>query len=519
MVRAMTFGMVVVLASMLVLMPAHAAKVVLGVNCSQLTPQIAHRLLMQTNLRASMILVGCGLTPGGGVGAGRKSQSGVGRRGSRPMLLSSDVDLITGPETWPNVTQSESMVWSSDGTVVAAAYNDSRGRNDSPVNLEGISVSTNGGATWARVGPAGPFTGHGGNFGDPILVYNMALNTWFAGALASGCGGFGIGLWTAANNDPTNWAVGVCAHSGSNDDRESMWVDNNPASPFFGRMYISWNNFNFSFANIFVTYSDDGVTWSAPVQLNFGPFFVRNVQVTGSLDDGTVYVAGMDEGGGQFNTRQNLMYTSMDGGATWAENVMGNRFAAAGDSLCTPSSYFPRFEPIWRQTGFGQPVGGATGTVHYVYNGAGVNDTGDIFYTQSVDFGATWSAPIVLNTDGGLNAHWMPSLSITGSGKLRAGWYDRRNTTDGLNYQYFGIESLDGGMTWGPDFPVSSVLIPQPEQPDPGIQACYAGDYNYHTAFGETTYFTWTDGRVPIMDPGGVSHFQQDVFYASYSSP
>lgn len=59
-------------------------------------------------------------------------------------------------------------------------------------------------------------------------------------------------------------------------------MDNNPASPFFGRMYISWNDFHFFFANIFVTHSDDGVTWSTPVQLNFGPFFVRNVQVTGS---------------------------------------------------------------------------------------------------------------------------------------------------------------------------------------------------------------------------------------------
>ena len=33
----------------------------------------------------------------------------------------------------------------------------------------------------------------------------------------------------------------ACAHSGSNDDRESMWVDNTPTSPFYGRMYISWN--------------------------------------------------------------------------------------------------------------------------------------------------------------------------------------------------------------------------------------------------------------------------------------
>ncbi len=154
-----------------------------------------------------------------------------------------------------------------------------------------------------------------------------------------------------------------------------------------------------------------------------------------------------------------------------------------------------------------------------MYNGKGATNTGDIFYTRSPDFGATWSSPIVLNTDGGPNSHWMPSISITASGVLRAGWYDRRNTTDGQNYEYFGRKSLDGGTTWLPDFPISSVLIPQPEQPDPGIQACYAGDYNYHSAVGETSFFTWTDGRVPITDPDGVDHFQQDVFSASYTFP
>ena len=37
--------------------------------------------------------------------------------------------------------------------------------------------------------------------------------------------------------------AGVCAHNGGSDDRESGYVDNNPSSPFYGRMYLSWNNF------------------------------------------------------------------------------------------------------------------------------------------------------------------------------------------------------------------------------------------------------------------------------------
>jgi hypothetical protein len=55
---------------------------------------------------------------------------------------------------------------------------------------------------------------------------------------------------------------------------------------------------------------------------------------------------------------------------------------------------------------------------------------------------------------------------------------------------------------------ISDVLIPQPQQPDPFVQACYAGDYDYITANGNTGYVTWTDGRVPV---NGSS--QQDVFF------
>jgi hypothetical protein len=92
-------------------------------------------------------------------------------------------------------------------------------------------------------------------------------------------------------------------------------------------------------------------------------------------------------------------------------------------------------------------------------------------------------------------------------------WYDRRNTTDGQNYEIWSVRSSDNGATWQANAVVSSVLIPQPLQPDPNIQACFAGDYNYATAFGNTHFATWTDGRVLIS-----GNPQQDVFFAKISA-
>jgi hypothetical protein len=215
----------------------------------------------------------------------------------------------------------------------------------------------------------------------------------------------------------------------------------------------------------------------------------------------------MNEGGGGVNPRQNLIFRSMDGGATWTQIIMGGPFAAAGQTGC---GYFSLIPPIWRYMGWGQPGVGPGGVVHYVYTGGRSGDQGDIYYTQSTDNGTTWSAPIMLNTDGTTRPQWFPSLSVTPSGQVFVYWHDRRNTTDGQNYEIWGVRSPDNGVTWLPNEVISDVLIPQPEQPDPNVQACYAGDYNYSTAFGNTHYATWTDGRNQVS-----GHFQQDVYFAA----
>jgi hypothetical protein len=61
-------------------------------------------------------------------------------------------------------------------------------------------------------------------------------------------------------------------------------------------------------------------------------------------------------------------------------------------------------------------------------------------------------------------------------------WFDRRNATSACNavtdpgcqHQIYGIQSADNGATWGPNFEISSGLIPQPEAP--GQNPFYAGD-------------------------------------------
>ncbi|HMH01465.1 MAG TPA: hypothetical protein VK555_08625, partial [Terriglobales bacterium] len=73
--------------------------------------------------------------------------------------------------------------------------------------------------------------------------------------------------------------------------------------------------------------------------------------------------------------------------------------------------------------------------------------------------------------------------------------------------------STDNGATFLPQSAISP-LIAQPAQPDPGVQACYAGDYDYDTTINGNAFITWTDGRRSVS---GVH--VQDVVFASVPLP
>jgi len=498
-----------------------------GIDCSQIA---ALRLLQQENMRAGLALMECGVIPrpdGGGEG-----DAVIGEEPQPPNILVSNRSCTSGS----SCTKSESMVWHSAKTgdkTVVVNYNDHNGSNYS-----GTSFSTDGGSTFTEILPPPFSTGHGTNYGDPLVVYNLKLGKWFAGDLATGCGGQGIGLWTSP--DGQNWTTGSCAHNNSADDRPSMWVDNNPFSAAYGRMYVSFNNFNVNGGALSVTHSDDGSTWSSAAQLSSG--FLRDVQVTGTPPgpppvnarfNSTVFIAAMDEGGGGLSTRQNLMYRSVDGGVTWTSVIMGPRFNPVGDGVCSSNNYFAEVNPIWRHMGWGEPGVGPNGVVHYAYAGQGQapNDNGDIYYVRSADNGLTWSSAIKLNDDSGgqYKTQWMPSLSVSfnpagfqQTGKVTVSWYDRRQATSacnvatdpGCSYYRYGVQSADNGITWGSNIQVSDVLIQQPTQDDGGVQPCYAGDYDYDTALAGTAYVTWTDGRVSV---GGVQ--VQNVEFAAVPEP
>jgi hypothetical protein len=494
-----------------------------GFDCSKIRQLGIDKM---ENFQAGAIMIFCGAAKGGGEPVEGRSASAFSRLVKRVMAPlvygSTDVDLIS-PQTdsGSHITQSETFTTAnSDNPLeIVVAFNDSKDVESNPINISGASVSEDGGLTFTRLIASTGRSPFDNTVGDPVVLYNKASGEWFTVWIGDGACGGGLGGYKSSTpEDPNSWTHYPCVHNGgSGDDRESGWADNNPSSPFFGRMYVSWNDFNIGGALVVTFSSDNGATWHSPVTVSNTGTFRRDVQITGDMaGGGAVYIAGMDEGGGGFpHNDVNHIFKSTDGGLTWSHPYTGDPFPGPGvGSVGYFAVMFPDLGGYWRHEGWGEPAA-INNFVHLVYaqHGDGT-DPGDVYYIRSTDGGATFGAPFKLNTDGGTRPQWQPNLSVSPTGTLLATWYDARESascTVGNSgvpcYRMWSRKSNDNGANWLPDDMLSDVVSPLPAQNDPFIVSIYVGDYDYGSAIASKHVTSWADGRVAIG-----SSSQQDAF-------
>jgi hypothetical protein len=201
-------------------------------------------------------------------------------------------------------TQSEtSLTRNEDGSVICAAYNDSYDGLVSGQGFTGFSSSTDKGVTW---------TDHGGigsnSSGDPANVWSKRDNTFYHASLHTN----GLGLWSFGTTCATSTFVSMI-HTGANDDKELMAVDNNPSSPYYGRLYVAWTDFNNG--HIYVTVSDNATTWSTPVDIS-GKGDIQGAWPVIDPATNDIYAAWVHWDSDDIIDIE--IVRSTDGGATWA---------------------------------------------------------------------------------------------------------------------------------------------------------------------------------------------------------
>jgi hypothetical protein len=111
-------------------------------------------------------------------------------------------------------------------------------------------------------------------------------------------------------------------------------------------------------------------------------------------------------------------------------------------------------------------------------------------FSRSTDRGQTWNIPIRINDDSTTqNAfHWFGTLSVAPNGRVDACWNDTRHSPDGSLSELYYSWSVDGGLTWAPNRPLSpafnhSLGYPQQEK---------IGDYNGMVSLNEGACIAYT---------------------------
>ncbi len=146
---------------------------------------------------------------------------------------------------------------------------------------------------------------------------------------------------------------------------------------------------------------------------------------------------------------------SGDGGATWSPSVRVND---AQGQLMAGSQNGPQIRSI----------GPDSLIVVWSDTRDGYFDT-NVVASSSVDGGATWSPAVRVDDDVETAFNFLPSLDVTGGGRVVAAWLDERGEQPGI---YFA-GSDDLGATWSPN--VMAVVEPEGEPCDCCLPHLVAG--------------------------------------------
>lgn len=396
-----------------------------------------------------------------------------------------------------NTTQSENSVFVSPlNENVVLNSNNSSNYPVSSIYGADYFVSTDGGLTWT-----GSVQGAGGtNRGDPAAVIGLNGNMYINYIAANS----GNGTARSTNNGLTWTHVQVAPNPGSLADKNHMWIDNSPTSPYQGNLYAIWTDFGgINDNHIVVSRSvDHGLSWSTRVKISDSIAAGSHNQGVNiqTGPNGAVYaVWAVYDSWPALETALGFA-RSLNGGATWEPakraitNIKGIRSQATGGGLLGGKDMRTASFPS-------MAVNQQNGNIYVVWTNIGVPgiNTGterDVYMAKSINGGTSWGTPVRVNQDTPNNGRdqWFPWISCDPvTGILSVIFYDSRDFAgNDMTHTYVAI-SRDDGATWE-DFRVSDVAW-NGDGSGTGFSGNYAGDYIAITSRNGKVYPVWTDRR------------------------
>jgi hypothetical protein len=258
-------------------------------------------------------------------------------------------------------------------------------------------------------------------------------------------------------------------------------VADNSKSRYAGNLYIGWTRWRLTDSQMVISRStDDGKTWSAPVEIDAHPGLPRDDNGAAEGFDGVVDPEGKLYA--IWSQDNEIMLTSSRDG--------GKSFSHARAIIHTAPIMFA-IDTLERANGFPQIAIDPKSKRLYVTWSDYRNGDLDVFIAASSDGGKHWSTPVRVNDDPVHNGteqffQWLAVDPMDGS--VNVIFYDRRKDPQNREQIVVLARSTDGGRTFRnyawTDNPFEAGDV-------------FFGDYSGLAAYGSRVYGIWTEKPAP----------------------
>lgn len=344
----------------------------------------------------------------------------------------------------------------------------------------GVGYSFDGGLTWTDHLIDGP--GQYSLHSDPGLTFDRFGNI-YACILSYHDTSSPNGLFVLKSSDGgMSWGQPVAAVDGVPgvfEDKQLIACDRT-AGPHDGNLYVSWARF-YSTQIYNARSTDGGQSFQPEVRVSDSGGVQWPVPVV--CPDGTLVIAWV-----QFSPARIRVDRSLDGGASFGSDfTLTNLYTGSANLNGGITSYsYPAMD-------VDMSGGPHHGRLYVAYMDRYSGDY-DLFLRWSDDSGASWSNRQRLNDDAVGNGadQFHPWLAVGQDGSLNVVFYDRRNDAGNYWMDLYFTQSLDGGQSWSSNERVTNVS----SDPGAGLRAGLIGEYIGLAALNANrVHPVWTDTR------------------------
>jgi len=297
-------------------------------------------------------------------------------------------------------------------------------------------------------------------------------------------------------------------------DKEFMSVD-----PDSGRLLMSWSNFTPAApggVEISATYSDNVLTATPPT---WSPRSIVGQDAQDGQSSAPAFAGNASSNAyivwsrfPAFGFIHKVAFArSTNNGVTWSapielspefaatDQILGNDRVNTSPSIAVDTSRGPH-----------------KGNVYVVYGNNNTFDGADIVFQRSLDKGVTFSAPVYLNSrPGDDRAQWFPWVTVDSStGRVNVFYYDQEVATSGDLSEVSWVFSNDGGLSWSKPMPLTARPFHAGYGNDTGQPNL--GDYNQAVARHNELFAAYAATRPVGFADGqpGVRFTVPDVFFS-----